>query len=274
MPRNNTAMVFAHPAHELFVFGSVLRFQPDILFLSRGYRTGSLSGNESLQQVLQEFGFRGRVTVLPHEEGEIFARYLCGDFTWFAKLRDQVADWLSGVRPGTLFSDAYEHYNSAHDLCPLIVEAAVRKLPFRPERRLEFPMAVYSLSHAQSNRYAGRQTTWSRHFLSPSSLAAKRAIWDQVRAEAQQVDVPFRDGPAEITDAWPQERFATEYYQLTPHDREFDLPPSDICWADYDDRGRARVREGRAKQAITFAEHFVPLAQALTIARPPARRAS
>ena len=57
---------------------------------------------------------------------------------------------------------------------------------------------------------------------------------------------------------------AREIYRRVPVERDYTQPPAGLR-RHYDEWGRFQVQRGRYRQALTFAEHFVPLIRGLPL---------
>ena len=77
------------------------------------------------------------------------------------------------------------------------------------------------------------------------------------------VDVAVSDHPASIVSGIHPKLFEKEFFSPIPHDRSYCEFPPVGDWKTYDEHGRQRVAEGQFEKALTFAEHFSPVARTL-----------
>ncbi len=271
LPAGNprTATVFAHPAHEWFTLASVLRYQPEIYYLSRG-AFGAPHFEGAFRAALAEVGFQGTVTFANEREEEVYQRLLRRDESWSHHCCGELREWLSAVRPQVVFVDAFEWYNSAHDLVPLLVTAALRSQEWRqplPEI-WEHGVGVHTIPPAQQ-----QASGWPAITLDASELAAKMRLLETMDRLIESCGAQANDALTNVTAAWSGKQFRTEWYRRTSLSVDYTTPPLTHGWQTYDERGVRRVLAGRSRQAISFAEHFAPLAAALLGARSAHRAA-
>ena len=260
------AMVFAHPAHELFASGIIQRVQPHILYITRADGAGCDGREEMARVALKEFGFHGTVTFLGVSEKEVHRRILTADLTYFLQLRDRVSDWLSDIGPDVILTDAFEWYNSLHDLCPLLVDSALQSLQLGSgacAARYELSLAIHSLAEPPlpSSESDGATAAPLCHSLSPHEATIKQSVMQVLGRQD--------DSLGSIVNGWDLKRCQQEFYQRVPADRDYRTAPKCGDWQTYDQHGKQRVKQGRYSQAILFKDHFVPLAEALLVADPP-----
>ncbi|PQO41224.1 hypothetical protein C5Y96_00470 [Blastopirellula marina] len=254
-----TGMVFAHPAHEWFTFAAVLRLQPNLYYLSPGIFGGD-GFADAFREKLAAIGFRGTVTFGSISESEIYERYLAQDDDWFVTQRDAIADWLGALQPGIVFTDAFEWYNSAHDLVPLLVTSAVQ---CQPSDSPPISLAEHGIG-LQTVPWQKRQTQdWPAVRLTDDEIACKRQFLGDMNGFFSGITQGVNDELQSVVKDWGEKEYQTEYYRWTSVTRTFGEPPKVGDWATYDQRGHLRVASGRSQQAITFHEHFAPLAAKL-----------
>lgn len=254
-----TGMVFAHPAHEWFTFAALLRLQPNVYYLSPGM-FGEDGFEHAFRKKLEAIGFQGTVTFGSISESEIYRRYLAHDDNWFAAQRDAIAGWLEGLQPGIVFTDAFEWYNSAHDLVPLLVASAVQCPSLQNQRILLAEHGIGLQTIPWQNRKA---CDWSSVQLTADEVARKRQFLGDMDGFFSGITQGVNDELRNVVKDWGDREFYTEYYRRAPATRRFNEAPGAGGWATYDQRGHMRVAAGRSQQAITFREHYAPLAAKL-----------
>lgn len=128
MPHSQSAraaLVVAHPSHELRVHGWLQHTQPYVCVLTDG---GGRAGDVRLpqtSQVLDRAGATqgtifGRLTDL-----ELYAAILNHDVDLFAGIAAELAEILIAEKIDYVVGDAAEGYNVAHDICRIMIGAAV-----------------------------------------------------------------------------------------------------------------------------------------------------
>lgn len=257
-PGNNVAMVLAHGNHELFAAGLIQQFQPDILYISRGRHPEDERTEQQARSVLKALEFGSKVTFLPVRETDIYGRLLARDAEWFATLRDHVAAWLYQVGADAVITDAFEWYNSIHDLCSLLVDAALETSPLlsaQTVQRYDLPLAFQTIVQYDESKFVGTGIPPHCYTLGAEEMRTKWDIIQKVIVDDQNV----RD----VVSTWTAKRYEQEIYQSVPSIRDYGVAPPRNQWVTYDDHGKANVARGRYPQAITFQEHYAPIAEAL-----------
>jgi hypothetical protein len=125
-PFGRSALIVAHPGHELRIHGWLEQARPRVFVLTDGSGSTRESRLESTRRVLRAAGA---------SEGSIFGRFTDRQlyeavrrpaFDVFTDLVDELAASLVAHQIELVVSDAREEYNSAHDLCRALVDSAVR----------------------------------------------------------------------------------------------------------------------------------------------------
>lgn len=119
-----SALVVAHPGHELCIYGWLEAARPRVFVLTDGAGRSGRPRLDSTTKLLTSAGavpgsIYGRLT-----DGEIYAAILEGEFGLFERLVAELAGAL--VREGveSVAGDAREGYNPVHDTCRLVINAA------------------------------------------------------------------------------------------------------------------------------------------------------
>ncbi len=257
-------MVFSHHPHEIFATGMLLEYRPDLLFLSHahGYKKLEVQAKAGLDAI----GFQGTVQFLEVSERVAYERLLESDFEWFRSMRDQVVEWLLRVRPTAVFSDAFECYNPIHDLCSLMVDSALKTIKpnsgFVTPQRFEFPLAFGAKPGAIISASSDPEHRVIAHELTDEQIFMKRKRCGLLIRDVPP-DANVSDHPAKIVAGLHPDLFRREFFAPLPQDRNYWTAPPAGPWKTYDEHGRERVAAGRFARALTFAEHFAPMARSL-----------
>jgi len=125
MTVGSSALVVAHPGHELRVYGWLAQARPVVFVLTDGSGAARESRLASTASVLRKAGAR---------QGSIFGRFpdrtvyeaiLAHDFGLFASLADELAAQFVELGVDRVVADAVEDYNPVHDVCRFVVDVAV-----------------------------------------------------------------------------------------------------------------------------------------------------
>ncbi|HEX8130260.1 MAG TPA: hypothetical protein VF527_14245 [Pyrinomonadaceae bacterium] len=119
------ALIVAHPGHELRVYGWLEATRPRVFVLTDGSGRSTRSRIASTDNVLAATGAsRGRIYARLTDT-DLYTAILDHEFDLFTRLADELADALIRENITCVAGDAVEGYNPAHDVCRLIVNAAV-----------------------------------------------------------------------------------------------------------------------------------------------------
>jgi len=119
------ALIIAHPSHELLVHGWLERTRPCVFVLTNGSGRSGRPRLDSTTKVLDKAGaaqgsIYGGLTDL-----QVYNAILSGDVKLFLGLAEELAEALVREQVGYVAGDAYEGYNSAHDVWRLVIGVAV-----------------------------------------------------------------------------------------------------------------------------------------------------
>jgi hypothetical protein len=251
---SRSAMVFAHPGHELAVAGLVQRHRPHVLFLTRA-DSGSDTERENLSlYALGELGVSDRVKFLGLSEIEIYRWLLEGELDPFLELRRKLLAWLQDVQPDRLFGDAFELSNVIHDTGRAILDSAWREYRTQtPCENFELPLVCRTEPGLWSLRF--QQFPDSDHeifHLTEEEIRIKQTLADWAatqRTEAAMVKPYFV--------------IQRELFRGVPVDRDYTTPPKGLRFH-YDEWNAEQVKLGKYAQPILFADHFVPVVRKLS----------
>lgn len=240
------ALVVAHPGHELRVHGWVERSRPVAFVLTDGSGARGRSRLASTSRVLERAGatlgaIYGRFT-----DRDLYAALLARDTGLFVKLADELFVELARLDVELVAADALEGFNPVHDVCRLVVDAAVERagrrgrvienLAFSLEAALSAPE-----SHSDVVRIELDEAAFARKLAAAKSYAE---LDDEVeRALALEGTEVFRS-----EQLWPAPFAPRGGGDGVPH---------------YERVGEQRRAEGVYEFVIRRHEHIDPIARAL-----------
>jgi len=247
---NTTALVVAHPGHELRVYHWIEKHHPIYCCLTDGSGGGARSRLPSTTRLLHTGGA---------SVGPIFGRYpdtlvyrllLDGRVDVFVTLAEELAAALATANVDCVVGDAVEGFNPAHDVCRLIVDGAVelvRRRTGRAVRNYEFLLDGPSDVH-----YPGSVVVRLDEAALERKLGAARDYTE------------MRDEVEAALGRYGRQAFAMECLRpaapTSPTLRfEQELP-------DYERYGEQRVKDGRYSEIIRYRDHVRPVAMAITAA--------
>ena len=140
---SRAALVVAHPSHELLIHGWVQASRPKVFVLTDGSgRSGKsrLSQTTSLLELVgaEPGSIFGRLTDL-----EAYAAILKQDVKFFVRIVEELSESFVRERIDYVVGDAAEGYNTVHDICRVVIGAAVELAVRRHDRQIQnFDFAV------------------------------------------------------------------------------------------------------------------------------------
>jgi len=257
-PIPRAALVVAHPGHELRVYGWMERARPLVCVLTDGSGSASRSRLAETSALVDRIGGRpgtiyGRLT-----DRALYAALLAGDHDRLAALAVELAGALADGQVDVVAGDAAEGFNPGHDVCRLLINAAVarlRRAAGRPVENLEFPLdaAPEPAGQAPGEPAAGDRDGGRRLVLDDATLARKLAA---ARSYAGLEDEVRRTLERHGDEAFRVERLRPVRYGL---DLAAVLPDPPR----YEAFGEERVAAGRYREVLRFRRHLAPLAERL-----------
>jgi hypothetical protein len=250
-------LVIGHPGHELAVYGWLEQSCPEVMILTDGSgRTGVPRIAASLE-IIASAGARAGEVFGQLSDAALYQALLNHDHVLFTGLAQRLADTLARQDCPYVVGDAGEGYNPTHDVCRLLIDAAVtvagRHLR-RPIGNYQFTLsgdpsrAHFVSGHDQAIVIRLDDTVWAAKTSVVSLYAAR--VGGTLLGEVENI---IGDHGADV--------LRTEYLVPVPNGgREHPFasePPY------YESHGAQRVAEGHYRQVIRHDEHILPLARAL-----------
>jgi hypothetical protein len=248
---SESALVVAHPGHELRVYGWLEREQPQVYVLTDGSGSSGRSRVPSTEEVLRCAGSRPGSIFGRFSDRELYEVILDGQIDLLAAVARELAEALIADGVDTVAADALEGFNPSHDLCRLLTDAAVALARRRNGRAI----ASYEfLLEGRPDAFSANGSSGVlRLELEEGALERKLAAARSYPEMAYEAERAFERHGAEA--------FRIEC--LRPADPDADIealieePPY------YESYGEQQVAAGRYPRVLRFREHFLPLARAL-----------
>jgi hypothetical protein len=242
------ALVVAHPGHELRVHRWLELTRPVVFVLTDG------SGNHGVSRLASTTALLGRAGATVGSiygrlsDRELYRAILGGDLDLFTSLADELAQGLAGM--DVVAGDAVEGYNPGHDVCRLLLNAAVLQLEGVGQQIANFD---FPLVGAPDDCPAETLATALRLELDEESLHRKLEAAGTYPELAGEVDAALA--------AHGSNRFRVEC--LRPVRHGLDIAPLFSHPPFYETHGEKRVALGLYGQVIRFQDHLAPLAAGL-----------
>jgi hypothetical protein len=119
------ALVIAHPGHELCVYGWLETVRPRVFILTDGSGRSGQSRLKSTEEILSNAGACRGSIFGRFSDLSIYAAILEGNFAIFEQLVIELADAFVRDEIEYVSGDATEGYNTIHDTCRILIDAAV-----------------------------------------------------------------------------------------------------------------------------------------------------
>lgn len=246
-----TALVVAHPGHELRVHHWLERERPVVFVLTDGSGHTGVSRLASSTIVIERAGavpgsIYGRIS-----DRELYRALLNRDVDLFAGLAKELADSLDQAGVETVAGDAAEGFNPGHDACRLLINAALLRLEALHGRRpanLEFP-----LDGPPDGCPPEDLPEAIRLELDEAALRRKLDAAGAYPEMAYEVERAFANHG--------REPFAVE--SLRPVRYGLDLGGRFAHPPYYETYGEKQVAAGIYREVIRFRDHMAPLAEGL-----------
>lgn len=297
--RTRAALVVAHPSHELRLYGWLRAARPRVFVLTDGAGRTGHSRLEETSRLIERAGaapgdFYGRYTDL-----EVYASILEGrGAALFSALAEELAEALARERIDYVVGDRAEGYNTVHDACRLLVDAAVELARRRHGRvvrnfdyavvgppdelptgtragdfRLRLDAETFADKLAAACAYCprlaadvaaaagGASFEGIKHFSEPQEAGAPDPVLGAALDEALSGRPELRERLRPAFEGVALEDLRVE--SLRPVRRTFEPAGADGLPPFYELYGETLVAAGRYRRAIRYREHMLPLAEGL-----------
>jgi hypothetical protein len=255
----HTALVIAHPGHELRLWHWLESVRPVVLVITDGSGFAGVPRIHTTERLLLECGAARGDTFGTFPDRRIYKAVLEGHAELFAAFSENLAAELVRRRIECVVGDAAEGQIMAHDLFREARRTAVQMAEDALGWRIsEFEFAIDSPTDVHPPQVADRL---QRIILDEASLARKLAVARNYQ-EVQEfvVDSLEKYGP---------EAFAVEC--LFPSTEDSLLVRAEDGRFPYEVHGEKQVRAGRYADAIRYTDHVWPIIDRL---RGPRRNAA
>lgn len=249
--KGKTTLVIAHPGHELRVFGWMEMTRPSVFVFTDGSGHTGHSRLASTTKVLEKVGatkasFYGRLS-----DRAAYEAILKRDFDIFIGLALEIAKHLIEQEIDYVAGDALEGYNPTHDVCRLVIDTAVSACYRRSDRIIrnyDFPLigSPTSCDEMLVNEAIKLQ-------LDDVIFERKMAAVQDYSELASEVERTMREiGRSAFRHEWL--RPVKNFERRTLFTK---APPF------YEQYGERQVTSGYYQEVIRYADHLLPLADAL-----------
>lgn len=244
------ALVIAHPGHELRVHHWLELARPMVCVLTDGSGHSHRSRLASTTAVLERTGATPGPLYGRLSDGRLYEAILGGDADLFAALADELATALDAAAVDTVAGDAVEGFNPGHDVCRLLLNAAVLRLEQTGRRLENFEFPLEGPPHECPPEERSEAVLLE---LDEGSLLRKLEAARSYPELADEVEKAFA--------SYGLEPFRIECLRPVRYGLEighrFAHPPY------YESYGEKQVAAGIYQEVIRFRDHLAPLAASL-----------
>lgn len=233
--KRSSALLVAHPGHELRLHRWLEVAQPTLFVLTDGSGSAGHSRVPSTLAVLEKAGARAGSIMAPFTDVEIYDAIMQRDLKKLTDVTLRLADAF--VDADFVVTDAWESYNPTHDICRIVGELATERAS-RP---------LYEYPVVQNFEISGEDNEIVIHL---DDDAAERKIasayaYSELRGD---VDEMLRSAGVE---------------QLRLEVLRPARPPETSGKPFYETRGEQQVAAGRYSVVLRHREHLQPFVEAL-----------
>ncbi len=245
-----TALVIAHPGHELRVHRWLELARPTVFVLTDGSGHTGRSRLAATSAVLLASGARPGAIYGRLADRELYRALLQGRLDLFASLAEELAEALHRESIELVAGDAVEGFNPGHDICRVLINAAVARLRANGE---PIDNRDYPLEAAPGSLSGDERATAIRIDLDAAALERKiEAARSYPGLEDEVARALARLGSRIFETEWLREvRYGLDIGHLLPD------PPF------YEVHGAKRVAEGLYHEVLRFRAHVAPVAEHL-----------
>jgi hypothetical protein len=246
-----TALIVAHPGHELRVFRWMEKLRPIYCCITEGSGGNGTTRIASTGALLHKVGAISGPIYGRYPDKRVYQLLLNGHLEVFAQLANELADFLVEAGITCVAGDAVEGFNPVHDVCRFVIDGAVERVRRRTGRVLQnYDFVLDGKPDACPESLRSGVT---RLDLDEDSLDRKIEAAFAYRELRQEVDLALgRFGRA---------AFGVEY--LRPTTTRIMLEQFDCELPAYERYGQIRVNERRYAEIIRYRQHVLPVRQAI-----------
>ena len=240
----HAALVVGHPGHELKVFGWMAQYRPRVHCITDGSGQLGISRLPATEAVLKSAGAKsGELFGCISDDG-MYRAILGQERAFFVQLVDQLARSFVEDEVDLVVADASEGFNPTHDICRVLVNAAVVIAERNGGRRIT-NLAV-ALAEGELSLETKHDSS-CRHFVLDDLLLKRKleaaANYKEMRAEVQRA----------LT------HLGAEYFRTECMRETMQVSTARPAVPFYENWGERRVREGKYAEVIRLREHMLPI---------------
>jgi hypothetical protein len=251
LPHARTALVVGHPGHELMVHGWLEVTQPLVFVFTDGSGRSNQSRLASTTRILNQAGAKCGSIYGRLSDAQSYAAILNHEFDLFVGLARELNEAFASERIDYVAGDAFEGYNPMHDVCRLVINAAVtvaRRMRGHHVGNLEFSLTNQPTVYHEPPHVDGICRLLDDAALTQKMAAAQgyAELAGEVHATLERTSI---DG-LRVECLRPVGPGSGHYFS--------DQLPF------YESYGEKQVAAGHYHRVLRYHEHIAPLAEALS----------
>jgi len=251
LPHARPALVIGHPGHELMVHGWLEATKPLVFILTDGSGRSNQSRLPSTTKVLNQAGAKCGSIYGRLADAESYAALLNNDSDLFVGLARELCDAFVANDINYVAGDAFEGYNPMHDVCRLVINAAVTS-----SQRAK----GYGLSNLEFSLISPPTAS---HEAPHKGDGICRVLDDEAFAKKMKAANGYAELASEVQATVDQTSIAALRVEcmrpVGPNSAMFDGDELPF----YESYGEKQVAAGHYREVLRYRDHIRPLAEAL-----------
>lgn len=250
MPTGPALLVVGHPGHELRVHGWLEHTRPLVMVLTDGSGHAGIPRLASTTRLLTRAGARPGEVFGQLSDAALYRALLDRRISVFTSIAETIASAIVMHNIQVVVGDDAEGFNPTHDICRLVIDAAVRMARTRSAR------SIANLAFALME--------------TPDTTPRQDEVWtstivlsDQALERKLQAALDYPEMAAEVAAArarWHDEAFRIEAFRHVGADELWTPADGQPFYEKY---GAERVRDGAYSEVIEYDRHMLPVVAAL-----------
>ena len=270
----SSALIVAHPGHEMRLHCWLAKARPVVFILTDGSGRSQLSRLDSTTNYLREIGVERGSLYGRFSDRKIYQSLLRHDFTLFINLVNELVESFRRERIALVVGDAAEGYNSTHDLCRLLVNAAVEMangagaghianydfpVVERPDSCPQRLRAAAIRLHLDETTFAGKLAAARKHY--PELVTEMEMALSRTGTSPLRVYLEGRNETQQAAVETCLDLFRVEVLRPAGGHKQLDAFMRHKPF--YESHGERQVASGYYAETIRYREHLAPLADVL-----------
>lgn len=249
MEHSKTLLVLGHPGHELRVWQWLCQEKPTVCILTDGSGAAGQSRLPVTDRTFASAGARFSDRFAGVSDAQIYKAVLDQGLEFFVSMAEQIRDLLVAESFDVVVGDGCEGYNPTHDICRLMINAAVASAAHQGRQILNYSFPL--MGHPNSGKPTAGDILVE---LTDEQLQQKVELIHAYGAEAGGM---LTTEIADTFDKFGQHAFKQERLFLMPSAEKEPQLALEIPF--YERHGEQRVAEGVYRYVIRYNEHIHPI---------------